>query len=298
MKNRIFKNIFLSLAFVGAMLLVGCVDQYQGEKNKKADSGEKRIIATSVAVAQITDLLDLDLVGVTDTTTFTLPKRYENVKRVGMPMGPDMEVIRSLKPTEVISPSSLKSYLEEQFKEAKIPYRFVNMSSVGAMYDSIDQIAKEYGRDEQAKKLRDEYEALIKEYEQKRKDKKKPRVLILMGLPGSFVVATNNSYVGNLAELAGGENVVRDDAEEFLPINTEELVKLNPDMILRTSHTMSEEVMEEFDEEFKKNDIWKHFDAVKNNKVYNLDNKYFGMSATMGYKEGLKKLDELFYGEK
>ena len=80
-----------------------------------------------------------------------------------------------------------------------------------------------------------------------------------MGLPGSFVVATNNSYVGNLAELAGGENVVRDDAEEFLPINTEELVKLNPDMILRTSHTMSEEVMEEFDEEFKKNDIWKHF---------------------------------------
>ena len=298
MKNRVFKNIFLSLAFVGAMLLVGCVDQYQGEKNKKADSSEKRIIATSVAVAQITDLLDLDLVGVTDTTTFTLPKRYENVKRVGMPMGPDMEIIRSLKPTEVISPSSLKSYLEEQFKEAKIPYRFVNMSSVGAMYDSIDEIAKEYGKEEKAKKLREEYEALIKEYEQKRKDKKKPRVLILMGLPGSFVVATNNSYVGNLAELAGGENVVRDDVEEFLPINTEELVKLNPDMILRTSHTMSDEVMEEFDEEFKKNDIWKHFDAVKNNKVYNLDNKYFGMSATMGYKEGLKKLDELFYGEK
>lgn len=238
------------------------------------------------------------MVGVTDTTSFTLPKRYENVKRVGMPMGPDMEIIRSLKPTEVLSPSSLKSYLEEQFKEAKIPYRFVNMSSVGAMYDSIDEIAKEYGREEQAKKLRAEYDGLLKDYEQKRKDKKKPRVLILMGLPGSFVVATNNSYVGNLVELAGGENVIKDEVEEFLPINTEELVKLNPDMILRTSHTMSDEVMEEFDEEFKTNDIWKHFDAVKNNKVYNLDNKYFGMTATMGYKEGLKKLDELFFGEK
>jgi iron (Fe) ABC superfamily ATP binding cassette transporter, binding protein len=119
----------------------------------------------------------------------------------------------------------------------------------------------------------------------------------LMGLPGSFVVATNNSYVGNLTELAGGENVIHDDNEEFLPVNTEELVKLNPDIILRTSHTMSEEVMEEFDEEFKTNDIWKHFDAVKNNKVYNLDNNYFGMTATMGYKEGLKKLDEIFYKE-
>ena len=297
MKNKILKNIFMSLVLICTLLLTACVDQYQGEKNKKTDIGEKRIIVTSVAVAQITDLLDLDLVGVTDTTSFKLPKRYENVQRVGMPMGPDIEIIRSLEPTEVLSPSSLKSYLEEQFKQAKIPYRFVNMSSVGAMYDSIDEIAKEYGKEDKSAKLREEYESLLKEYEQKRKDKKKPKVLILMGLPGSFVVATNNSYVGNLTELAGGENVIHDDNEEFLPVNTEELVKLNPDIILRTSHTMSEEVMEEFDEEFKTNDIWKHFDAVKNNKVYNLDNNYFGMTATMGYKEGLKKLDEIFYKE-
>ena len=297
MKNKILKNIFMSLVLICTLLLTACVDQYQGEKNKKSDIGEKRIIVTSVAVAQITDLLDLDLVGVTDTTSFKLPKRYENVQRVGMPMGPDIEIIRSLKPTEVLSPSSLKSYLEEQFKQAKIPYRFVNMSSVGAMYDSIDEIAKEYGKEDKSAKLREEYESLLKEYEQKRKDKKKPKVLILMGLPGSFVVATNNSYVGNLTELAGGENVIHDDNEEFLPVNTEELVKLNPDIILRTSHTMSEEVMEEFDEEFRTNDIWKHFDAVKNNKVYNLDNNYFGMTATMGYKEGLKKLDEIFYKE-
>lgn len=35
MKNRVFKNIFLSLAFIGAILLVGCVDQYQGEKTRR-----------------------------------------------------------------------------------------------------------------------------------------------------------------------------------------------------------------------------------------------------------------------
>ena len=180
MKNKILKNIFMSLVLICTLLLTACVDQYQGEKNKKTDIGEKRIIVTSVAVAQITDLLDLDLVGVTDTTSFKLPKRYENVQRVGMPMGPDIEIIRSLKPTEVLSPSSLKSYLEEQFKQAKIPYRFVNMSSVGAMYDSIDEIAKEYGKEDKSAKLREEYESLLKEYEQKRKDKKKPKVLILM----------------------------------------------------------------------------------------------------------------------
>ena len=30
---------------------------------------------------------------------------------------------------------------------------------------------------------------------------------ILMGLPGSYIIATENSYVGSLVELAGGENV-------------------------------------------------------------------------------------------
>ena len=32
-----------------------------------------------------------------------------------------------------------------------------------------------------------------------------PKVMILMGLPGSYVIATNNSYVGSLVEMAGGE---------------------------------------------------------------------------------------------
>lgn len=286
------KKILIFMLFCMSILSTACVDQHQNSSEK---SDENRIIATSVAIAQIADLLDMDLVGVSDTVSFKLPDRYENTTRVGMPMGPDMEIIKSLKPTDIISPSSLKSYLEDQYKEAKLPYRFVDLSSVDAMYDSIDDIAKTYKKEELSNKLRQEYEDLLKEYENKRKDENKPRVLVLMGLPGSFVIATNKSYVGNLAELAGGINIFHSEEDEFLPINTEELVKLNPDIILRTSHTMSDEIMKDFDEEFKTNDIWKHFDAVKNNKVYNLENKYFGMSATMGYKEGLKILDEIYF---
>ncbi|MGP1598203.1 heme ABC transporter substrate-binding protein IsdE [Peptoanaerobacter stomatis] len=287
------KKRFIGMIVLICMIMTGCVDQHQ--KPQGQSGTQTRIIATSVAISQITDLLGLDLVGICDTKSFKLPKRYESVTRVGMPMGPDMEIMRSLKPTQVLSPTSLQSFLEEQYKEAKLPYRFLNMSSVSSMYDSIDEVAKEYGKEEEAKKLRDEYENLLKDYQEKRKDKEKPKVLVLMGLPGSYVIATNNSYVGNMVELAGGINIFKDDIEEFLPINTEELVKMQPDIILRTSHTMSEEIMDEFDEEFKTNDIWKHFDAVKNNRVYNLDNKYFGMSATMAYKEGLKILDEIFY---
>lgn len=84
-----------------------------------------------------------------------------------------------------------------------------------------------------------------------------------MGLPGSYIIATPNSYVGNLVELAGGENVYADSTEEFLTVNTEDMKTKEPDVILRAAHALPDQVIEMFDEDFKTNDIWQHFDAVK-----------------------------------
>ena len=44
-----------------------------------------------------------------------------------------------------------------------------------------------------------------------------------MGLPGSYVIATENSYVGSLVKLAGGENVYQNTDQEFLTVNTEDM---------------------------------------------------------------------------
>ena len=42
-----------------------------------------------------------------------------------------------------------------------------------------------------------------------------------MGLPGSYIIATDNSYVGSLVKFAGGTNVYGDgDGQEFLFANT------------------------------------------------------------------------------
>jgi len=53
-----------------------------------------------------------------------------------------------------------------------------------------------------------------------------------------------------------------------------------------------------FDKEFAENDIWKHFEAVKSQQVYDLDNTLFGMSAKFNYKEALNHLSQIFYGAK
>lgn len=58
---------------------------------------------------------------------------------------------------------------------------------------------------------------------------------------------------------------------------------------------MPKEVVEMFDEEFKTNDNWKHFNAVKNNRVYDLDENLFGMTGSLNAPTALTKLVELFY---
>ena len=131
----------------------------------------------------------------------------------------------------------------------------------------------------------------------KQEGKKKPKVMILMGLPGSYVIATNNSYVGSLVEMAGGENVYKDTHKAFLTVNTEDMKKKEADVILRTAHAMPDEVIDMFDKEFKDNSIWKHFDAVRKGRVYDLSYSNFGMSANFRYPKALAEVQPMLYAK-
>lgn len=274
-----------------AFFLVACVNQHP--KTAK-ETEQQRIVATSVAVVDICDRLNLDLVGVCDSKLYTLPKRYDAVKRVGLPMNPDIELIASLKPTWILSPNSLQEDLEPKYQKLDTEYGFLNLRSVEGMYQSIDDLGNLFQRQQEAKELRQQYQDYYRAFQAKRKGKKKPKVLILMGLPGSYLVATNQSYVGNLLDLTGGENVYQSDEKEFLSANPEDMLAKEPDLILRTAHAIPDKVKVMFDKEFAENDIWKHFTAVKEGKVYDLDNTLFGMSAKLNYPEALDTLTQLF----
>ena len=122
-------------------------------------------------------------------------------------------------------------------------------------------------------------------------------MMILMGLPGSYIIATENSYVGSLVEMAGGENVYAGTNEEFLTVNTEDMKTKTPDIILRCAHALPDSVMAMFDKEFAENDIWKHFEAVQKGKVYDLSYNNFGMSAKFNYPDALNELQPILYPE-
>lgn len=293
-----FKKL-ITIIVSGVMLLSlsGCVNQHPDSKNNSSNSEENRLVATSVSISQICDKLDIDLVGICESSN-ELPKRYENVTKVGMPMNPDLEILKSLNPDYVISPTTLKNDLEPKYSSSGIDSLFLNLKSLEGMYASISDLGKKFGKEEQAKKLVDEFNTFMEDYKSKNAGKQQPKVLILMGLPGSYIVATESSYVGNLVNLAGGINVYSDgDGQEFLSVNTEDMKSKEPDIILRTAHALPEQVKKMFADEFEKNDIWKHFKAVENGKVYDLDASLFNMSANFRYTEALQQLQGILYNE-
>ena len=297
-KKTVHKGICMLLAgiavFTASFSLTACVDQHPDSTEGQSQADSVRLVATSSAAAQICDKLELDLVGVCRTSG-TLPERYKDVTQVGTAMSPDMEILKSLSPDYVLSPNSLQSDLQPKYASIQVKSLFLNLKSVSGMYASIADLGEKFNRQQQAQAMVDEFNTFMQEYKNKNAGKEAPKVLILMGLPGSYIVATENSYVGSLVEMAGGQNVYAGTDEEFLSANTEDIKTKEPDVILRASHAMPEQVQQMFADEFEKNDIWKHFTAVQNGRVYDLDSSLFGMSANFSYQQALEALQPMLY---
>lgn len=294
----------LACVLFAAALFVGCVNQHPDESAASGGSnggaaGETasgtRIVATSAAIAQLCDRLEIDLVGVPESSD--VPERYADATTVGTAMSPDLEILKSLSPDCVLSPNTLMDDLQPKYAAIGVASAFLDLSSVEGLYDSIEWLGRTFDREEQARALAAEHEAFMTGYRAEIAGREAPSVLILMGVPGSYIVATENSYVGSLVELAGGQNVYAGTDQEFLNANTEDMQVKDPDIILRASHGLPDEVTEMFAEEFAQNDIWRHFTAVQEGRVYDLPYDEFGMSANLDYADALEYLLPLLYGE-
>ncbi|MFH5186249.1 heme ABC transporter substrate-binding protein IsdE [Paenibacillus sp. TAB 01] len=293
MNKRIAAVILACLLF----MVTGCsAQQTQASEQEPAQetASQQRIVSTTVAVTQMMDALDLDLVGVPKSYK-QLPKRYAGVTEVGNPMSPSMEIVKSLDPSEVLSVTTLEYDLAPVFKNAGVSASFLDLTSMEKMNESIMSLGSKYGREKQAQAIVDKYKEKLADIKKRTEGKKSPTVLILLGVPGSYLVATEHSYIGDLVRLAGGVNVVQGESVEYLASNTEYLQQSNPDVILRAAHGMPDEVIKMFDQEFQKNDIWKHFSAVTNKRVYDLEEELFGTTGNLEVVQALDALMNMLY---
>lgn len=258
-----------------------------------------KVATTSVAIADILEALQYDnVVGVPETSN-QLPEIYADVTTIGGAMNPDIEIVKRVGTELLLSPKTLEASLGEQYEAAGITAEFLDMSSVQGMYEGIKTLGNLLGREQQADDLVKEYAAYLEDYNAG--EKSNENCMILMTFPdGFYLVATENSYVGNLVALAGGNNVFAEyqgDESGVVSVSPEDMVQKNPDKIFVFAHYNEDAAFAYMEKEFQENSTWEYYDAVKNDEIYYLSSEMFGMSATFDWMKSLEYLKPILHGE-
>lgn len=286
------KKCITSIVVTSALALtVGCTTSESDKKVSEAKSGEEIVVATSVAVTEILDKLGVKVSGV-PTTSYELPENAKGAVEVGSPMNPDMEIIKSLNPTVVVSVDTLGEDFKKTFTQNNIPSEFVNLTNVDGLKETIQTLGEKFNKIDKANDLLTQLEDKEKALSNKVNNNEK--VMVLFGAPGSIMIGTDKSYVGNLLDICGGNNVFSEGNSSYIPVNIEEIIKANPDKILVMTHAVPEEAKKMVAQELTKSS-WQNINAVKNDKVFYLDNEYFGMSANLKAIEALDLLGDILY---
>ena len=291
-----YKRI-ISMIAAGIMTLglVSCSSQKTEDETVAVSSGEEVVVATSVAVTEILDALGVKVSGV-PSTSYELPESTKDAVEVGNPMSPDLEIIKSLNPTMVVSVDTLGSDYINLFTENNIPSEFVSLESLDGLKETITTLGEKFDKNEESKTLLEKIESKELEVKEKAEALVNPEVLVLFAAPGSTMIATSKSYVGSLVELVGGKNIVEDNSASFTTYNKEDLAMLNPEKILVMVHALPEETKAALEKEMASDSAWQNINAVKEGNVIYLDSEYFGMSANLKVIEGLDILSDIVHG--
>ena len=291
------KGIALSLICLLGFGVMGCSNNSgESKESLKKENGEEIVVATSVAVTEILDELGVKVSGV-PTSSYDLPESTKDAVKVGNPMNPDLEIIKSLNPDVVVSVDTLGEDYKKLFTDNNIPSEFIDLTTLEGLKTSISTLGERFNKTEKANEILNELKVKEDEFVNLSKEEKK-NVLLVFAAPGSMMIATPSSYIGNLVDKVGTNNIVKDDKKPFVSYSNEEIVKLNPDMVLVMTHGMPEQAKKMAEEKFASDPAWSRIEAVKEGKVYYLENGYFGMSANLKVIESLDKLGEIIYGEK
>lgn len=322
MKKSIYSALLLSTA-----LLLGACGEESADQNKTPKTSEKaqaesttttnssstvdeaavaelvknfpeqkseKIITTSVTIAEMLKILDVTPTGL-PTTEHQLPEGYDKIDKVGSAVEPDVEKIVSLSPDLVVGPKSIHTSLEKKMKNTKIPTSYVPTDSYGDLKNSFMALSTALGKKEVAEKYLTDLERKEKEIIASN-DSSNKKVMILFGSGESFMLMNTNTYVGSLVAQTGAKNIVTEattSKEAYVPMNMEDVVATNPDVILLVSHSDAAVALKQFKDEVKKNGAWEQLNAFKNDKVDALDYGIFGYASIVKAPEALESLQKM-----
>lgn len=258
------------------------------------DKVPEKIVALSNGDMSIVYALGGEVVGRPSAELPSSLKKAEHAKQIGTTHQMDLEQITSLKPDVVLGNKQLNEKDISSIEGIGSKLVLTQANSVKDIQKQITLFGKMLNKPAQAKKLNNQIDQKIASL---KGSSKGIRTLVVYGAPGTYMSALPNSLSGNLLELVGGKNIAADapaieQFPQYAQINTENVIRSDPDLILLMTHGNAEEVKKGFLNEMEQNPAWNDVKAVKEGRIEILPNDLFGTNP------GAAVIDALDYLEK
>lgn len=244
-----YRFYLLSLVLLAAVL-VAC--------QKKQEEQQARYVVLSPEVAEILCALGAEdqIVGITEECTYPAALRGKQI--VGKFGALDREQIIALNPSLIFSSALEQEAIAAEF--TKLGYRVESFypESIDDLLVGIRHLGVVTDRSEAAASLADSLSTFISELKHT-SPQIRPKIYLEIYRDPLMSVA-DSSFVGQLIETAGGDNIFSSLERDYARIKTEAVIQAAPEIMICYSQDSLESILN------RKG--WQDIPAIKNKRIY------------------------------
>jgi len=259
----------------------------------RIEAPPERIVSLAPSNTEILFALGLEdkIVGVTDYCDY--PEAVSTKDKIGGYSEPNIEKIVSLEPDLILGTDIHQKPIKE-LEKLGVPSVVIEPEDFDEMLDSIEIIGKATGRFNEATTLIEDLKARVKKVEDmvaKIPTDQRPKVLYeLWHTP--ITTAGPGTFVDDLIQRAGGENIAKDADKEYPQYSQEMIIAKNPDVIIFSHHGTTGDSIEDI----LQRPGWNSINAVKNKRVFYVDEN-LAQRATPRLVDGLEQFVKIINSE-
>jgi len=227
--------------------------------NKGDKHTARGFIVLSPEVAEIICTLGAEdmIIGVTEECNY--PAALASKRKVGNFSTINKEAIICLNPSIVFCSALEQEGMAVELKKLGLRVEVVYPASLQELNEAISKIGSLIGKQHEAKALNQSMQEQIVQLKGNAEGKTKPKVYLEIYRNPLMSVA-DSSFVGELIETAGGDNIFNALERDYARVNPEAVINSKPDIMICFSQDSLESIMSP--------NGWQDIPAIRTGRIY------------------------------
>jgi len=275
------------MRYLSCLILLGMLLGALAACSSEDDDRPQRYVVISPEITEIISALGAAdrIVGISAECDFSEATRGKEI--VGNFGAINMEKILGLNPDIVFSSALEQEAIAHDLQKLGIRVESSYPRSIAEMLDEIVRIGSIIDLEEEAKNLADSLAAEIQQVRAQAEGQSRPRVYLEIYRDPLMSVA-DNSFVGELIETAGGDNVFDTLARDYSRVKAEEVISAMPQIMICYSQDSLQNILA------RKG--WSEIPAIKDGMIFFEDDIDPDLIQRAGPRsiDGMRRLAELF----